>query len=105
MARFYGTVAYAVTKQTSPGVWTSEIDDSHKYYGDVIVNSRKWNENGNVNDNLAITNRISIVADPFAYENCNAIKWVEYMGTKWKASSIDVEYPRLVITLGDVWNA
>ena len=71
-----------------------------KYFGKIGygVNS------GEVNDDLNINMTLSIVADPFAYQNFHQIKYAEYMGSKWKVSSIEVQYPRLILTLGGVYN-
>lgn len=104
MAKFYGKIGYVVTEETSSGIWSERELDPKNYYGDILTNVRRWETSGNINDNLSIGNRISILADPFAFENIQAMKWIEFMGTKWKISSVDVEYPRLIITMGDVYN-
>ena len=103
MAKFYGIVGYVETDETEPGVWTEVITD-HKYSGDVLKNTRRWQAGENLNDNLVVNNLISIIADPFAYQNFHKIKYVEWMGVFWKVSNIDVQRPRLVLTLGDVYN-
>ena len=104
MAKFYGKIGYVVTEETSPGIWSERELDPKNYYGDILTNVRRWEPTRNINDNLSIGNRISILADPFAFENIQAMKWIEFMGAKWKISSVDVEYPRLIITMGDVYN-
>ena len=104
MAKFYGKIGYVVTEETSPGIWSERELDPKNYYGDILTNVRRWESTRNINDNLSIGNRISILADPFAFENIQAMKWIEFMGAKWKISSVDVEYPRLIITMGDVYN-
>lgn len=104
MAKFYGKIGYVVTEETSPGIWSERELDPKDYYGDILTNVRRWESTRNINDNLSIGNRISILADPFAFENIQAMKWIEFMGAKWKISSVDVEYPRLIITMGDVYN-
>jgi hypothetical protein len=53
---------------------------------------------------LAINNQISIVADPFANQNFHSMKYVEFMGTRWKITNVDVQYPRLILTMGGVYN-
>ena len=46
-----------------------------------------------------------IVADPYAYQNCKDMVYVEIRGTKWKVSDIDMsQYPRLILSIGGVWN-
>ena len=103
MAKFYGNVGYAVTEETTPGVWKPSIVDKD-YYGDIIRNSRRLEDTSKVNDDVSIENQISIVADPFAYKNFHNIRYVEYMGAKWKVTNIEVQYPRLILTMGGVWN-
>lgn len=104
MAKWYGTIGYAETKQTSPGVWRDEITE-RKYSGDVIRNSNRWSASSeSTNDDLNINNQISILADPFAYQNFHSMKYIEFMGAKWKISSIDVQRPRLILTIGGVYN-
>lgn len=103
MAKFCGVVGFGISGETVPGVWTDTIVE-HTYYGDLIRNSRRLVESGNVNDNITIDNRISIIADPYACENFHAIRYVSFMGTLWKVVSVEVEYPRLLLTLGGEYN-
>jgi hypothetical protein len=103
MAKFYGVIGYAETKETSPGVWVEDITE-RKYYGDITKNSRRLNGGENLNDNLTVTNVISIMADAYAYENFFAIRYVEWMGARWKVSTVEVQRPRLILNLGGVYN-
>jgi hypothetical protein len=59
---------------------------------------------GTLNDNINMSNEISIVADPFANENFQSIKYIEYMGTLWRVNNVDVQYPRLILRMGGVYN-
>lgn len=102
MAKFYGTVGFVKTVESAPGVWTEQIVE-RKYYGNVTSRTRSLQSNG-VNDNINISDEISIVADPFANENYFAIRFVEYMGSKWKVQSISVQFPRLNLSLGGLYN-
>lgn len=103
MAKFYGIIGYSVTEETSPGVWTESITERN-YYGDVIRNTRRWQPGEGLNDNLTINNIISIVADPFAYQNFHAIRYIKWMGASWKIDNIEVQRPRLILTIGGVYN-
>lgn len=104
MAKWYGTVGYIETKETSPGVWKPEVTE-RKYFGDVLRNSSRWSASSDsTNDDLNISNQISIVADPFAYRNFHSIKYVEFMGAKWKIANVEVQRPRLILTIGGVYN-
>lgn len=103
MAKFFGVIGYGETVEVRPGV-NDVVETRREYYGDVIRNIRRYEAASQVNDNLNISNTFSIIADPFAYENFHAIRYIEYMGTKWKVSSVEVQYPRLILTVGGVYN-
>jgi hypothetical protein len=103
MSKYYGSVGYSTFSETVPGVWVEGITE-RQYYGEVIRNSRRWQGSDNLNDNLTISNRISIVADPYAYENFNAIRYITWMGSKWKVNNIEVSYPRLIFEIGGLYN-
>lgn len=103
MAKFYGNIGYAETVETAPGVWESKIT-KRPYYGDLIRNVRKTQSSDKLNDDINVANEISIVADPFAYQNFHAMKYVEFMGAKWKIYSVEVQYPRLILSIGGVYN-
>ena len=103
MPKWYGKIGYGVTEETSPGVWTEEIVE-RQYYGDIIRNLRRLETSDQVNDNVSVSNEISIVSDPYAFENFHSIRWVEFMGSKWKVTSDEVQYPGLPLSLGGVYN-
>lgn len=104
MAKFFGKIGFSETVETTPGIWEPRIT-VREYYGDVNRNQRRWQENpDSQNDDLNLSNEISIVGDPYAYDNFNAMKWVEYGGAKWKISWINLQYPRIILTLGGVYN-
>lgn len=103
MAKFYGAIGYAVTEETAPGVWEERITE-RMYYGELVRNTRKLQSADQLNDNINVANEISILADPFAYENFHSMKYVEFSGAKWKVTSIEVQYPRLILTVGGVYN-
>lgn len=103
MPKFYGNIGYAISKETAPGVWIEDIVE-HKYSGDVYRNTRKLQSGNQVNDSIDISNEISILSDPFANENFHSMRYVTYMGAKWKVSSVEVRYPRLILTVGGLYN-
>lgn len=103
MAKFYGAVGYAVTEENTPGVWDEHIVE-RMYYGELIRNTRKLQTTEYLNDDINISNEISILADPFAYANFHSMRYVEFMGAKWKIISVEVLYPRLILTVGGVYN-
>lgn len=104
MAKFNGLIGYAIMVEVRPGVYKEEITE-RKYFGDILNNSRSLQSSGDLNDNINVANKISIVADPFANENFHAMRYVAFMGAKWTISNVKVEYPRLILTIGGVYNA
>lgn len=103
MAKFYGEIGFAILTKNSPGVYDEDILERN-YYGDILRNSRRLQSTDNVNPNINISNEISIIADPYANENFHAMRYVKFMGTKWKITNVEVNYPRLILTIGDVYN-
>lgn len=103
MAKFYGIIGYAMTEETSPGIWEERIFKRH-HYGELIRNTRKIQTSESVNDNIDIANEVSILADSFAYGNAYKMRYIEFMGAKWKITSIEIQYPRLILTIGGIYN-
>lgn len=103
MARFYGKVGYAVPTNPVPGVWSDEITE-RAYYGDVLNDVRSLSASEKVNDDVRMQTRISIVADKYALGNYLQIKYVEWAGSLWTVTSVDAERPRLVLSLGGVYD-
>lgn len=103
MTKFFGRIGFGETVETSPGIWENVITD-REYYGDIVRNTHRWDSSQSVNDNITISNQISILADPYAFEHLSSIKYVEFAGALWKVSSVDIQSPRLLITIGGVYN-
>lgn len=103
MAKWYGKIGYAEMVETKPGVWEEIITD-RMYYGEVNRISRRLQGSSQLNDDINVANEISIVSDPFANQNFHAMRYIEFMGAKWKVSNVEVKYPRLILTVGGVYN-
>lgn len=103
MAKYYGVIGYAVDEETKPGVWTQQIRE-RPYTGEVIRQQRNWEAGESINDNLNVSNVISILADPYAVQHFHSIRYATWYGAKWKVRSIEVNYPRLNLTIGGVYN-
>lgn len=105
MAKFCGKVGFVQTVETFPGSGVYEERATERfYYGDLLQNTRRLQSSDKVNDDINISNEISIVADPYIRENFHSMRYVVFMGSKWKVSNVDVQYPRLNLTLGGLYN-
>ena len=103
MAKWFGKIGYAETVETAPGVWVEHIVE-HEYYGDLNKNNRRLQSTDQLNDNINISNELSIISDPYAIKNFHSMRYAEFMGAKWKISDVEVLYPRLRLTLGGLYN-
>lgn len=103
MAKFYGTIGYGVSMEKAAGVWEDVIVE-RKYYGDVVKNTRKLQSGEYLNSDLTVSNSISIVADAYANEHFFAIRYIEWAGTLWTVSDVEVQSPRLLLRLGGKYN-
>ena len=103
MSKWFGKIGYAIQKESEPGIWEEEIIE-RDYYGDLLTDNRKRQTNNNVLDEITLSNMVSIIADPFAYNNCSCMAYAEIMGARWKISEVEVKPPRLNLTIGGVYN-
>jgi len=106
MARFFGEVGYAEDTVENPpgsGIWVDEIVE-FQYQGDVIRNSRQLDSGEKVNEDISVSNSISIVADEYAVEHFFKIRYVRWAGRLWTVTTVEVRAPRLILSLGSVYN-
>ena len=103
MAKFYGKVGFEELSETSPSVYTPTIVE-RTYSGDLVRNYRKFDSGEGINDDLNISNEVSIVADPYALNHFRTLKYVLWHGARWKVIGITEEFPRLRLTIGGVYN-
>ena len=103
MARYHGYVGYAIDVEAYPGVWEEQISE-HEYFGDVLKNRINMQQGSVVNAKITISNSISIIADPFAFEHVYAMRYVTYLGKKWSILNVSIERPRIILTLGGLYN-
>ena len=104
MPKFYGKIGFAETVETTPGVWEEMIIERN-YYGEIIRNTRKLVASKHLNDDITVSNEISILADPYAKLNFHSMRYVEFLGTAWEVTTVEEKYPRLILSLGGVYNA
>ena len=103
MAKYYGSVGYEDTVENDSGIFEEMITE-REYYGDVVRNNRRLENSGEISDSINVTNQISIVADPYAVQNFWKIRYATFMSQKWKVKEVTVEFPRLILTLGGLYN-
>lgn len=104
MAKFCGKVGFVIkTSEQDDGIWVTKVKERN-YRGDVTRNHYRWQVAEKLNDDFELSNTISIVADAFSYDHLAFIRYVKWMGSYWKVNSIEVQRPRIILTLGGVYN-
>lgn len=101
--KFYGNIGFIETIETSPDIWTPSIKE-YPYYGDVLNFGRGRSSGSEINDSITVSNRISIVADPYAREHFFDMAYICWQGAKWNVANVEVEFPRLILSLGGLYN-
>lgn len=103
MGKYFGKIGFVELVETEPGIWVESVTE-REYFGDVGRDTRRLQSSDQLNDDVNISNEFSIVSDPYANQNFHAMRYIEFMGTKWKITNVEVKYPRLILTAGGVYN-
>jgi hypothetical protein len=104
MAKWFGKIGYITQVQTKPGVW-KPVETVYEYFGDVERKYSGWRINSeSTNDDLTMDVQVSIVADQYAYQHFSRMKWIELYDAKWKITKIEPKHPRLILSVGGVYN-
>ena len=103
MAKYCGKIGFRKVEEVEPGIWEPTIVEK-TYYGDLVQFYKNTDSSDKVNDDIGISNQISIVADAFANNNIGAMLYADFMGAKWKIKNIEVKPPRLILMLGGLYN-
>lgn len=103
MSKFAGLVGYVTQEQTVPGVW-SPVERPKKMKGDLLRLTASTRDDDKVNSDLSLNHRVSLVGDAYAFSNYYNIRWIQIDNVKWEVDSIEVQRPRIITTLGGVWN-
>lgn len=105
MNRWYGKIGFGETVEIRKGVWRPNIVEK-TYYGNIESYKKRYNTQSNsTNEDLTIDVQLSIIADSYISLNCSAICYVKFMGARWKVTNVTPAPPRLILTLGGVYDA
>lgn len=103
--KFSGKLGFVMTKENpnKPGIWNNTTEE-HKATGDILSNSYRLESDSDAIKDLNFDCRISIVASKYIKDNIGYIKYVLYRGTKWAVKTAAPAYPRIILTLGGLYN-
>lgn len=106
MGKFYGKIGFITTEEKPghPGVY-EEVVTEKTYYGELIRSVKRWQGVADkLNDDVNVDVQISILCNPYLLENVSHIRFIDWMGAAWKVNSVEPQYPRLILSIGGVYN-
>ena len=99
------TAGYIYTAESFEGSGVYEENEvTRSYAADTIKKRSSWPSADKQNDDISFNNELSIIADGYAFNNFQFLKYVIFKGTKWEVSSVELDYPRLIVSFGGVYN-
>lgn len=105
MAKWSGRIGFVTTKESPAGSGIHrEVVTIKPFTGEVIRSIRRWQPGEKVNDDVSLGNQISVVATPYLFSNFYAIRFVSFMNSWWSVSSTTLDYPRINIEIGGLYN-
>lgn len=102
MTRFHGEVGFATSVEVRPG-YHKEVMQAFEYFGDIVDDSRTFDNSNQINPKVSLGQSVSIVADDTLIRNFDNIRYVKWGNTAWTANSVKTKHPRLIISLGGVY--
>ena len=108
MAKYAGLVGYVTQEESGPGVWSSD-ENPKMMRGDIIRQSSSGQNDGRttsskINTDVALNHRVSLIGDAYAFGNYYNIRWLQLDGLRWIVTSVEIQRPRIIVTLGGLWN-
>lgn len=104
MARYHGNVGFLICEDDQETGIAEEKAVEKPFFGTVLEHTRRWEDSGSLNDDLKVTNQISVTATDFAFRHASAIAYATFMGQRWKVTSVRIKHPNIILTLGGIWN-
>jgi hypothetical protein len=104
MAKFTGKVGFIEFVESEPGLFRPVVIEK-SFSGDLLLDRRGWKASEHTSGDVFVSNRISLLANADLVNNLANIKYVIFMGVKWKVATFEILLPRVILTLGEVYNA
>lgn len=106
MAKYSGKLGLVYPDaETAPGIWAPEKVEEVSVKGDTLNLSKSYSPSSqSINDDLTLSKRVSIIASSDLIADTASMRYLTYLGQRWKIVEIDFQRPRLIFTLGGIWN-
>ena len=100
--KWFGEIGFNEEIEEEPGVYVPKLI-KRNFFGNVLDLTWREQQADKINTDLHISNKLSVVADPYLRSNFQKIAYVQFEGAKWTVSSVKVGVPRLELTLGSLY--
>lgn len=104
MARYHGKVGFLIPEDNQETGVARERAVEKPFFGTVIEHTRRWDPEPQRNEDLGLSNQISITATDYAFKYASAIAYATFMGQRWKVTNMRLKPPQIILTLGGIWN-
>jgi hypothetical protein len=103
MSKYSGMIGFVRNYEKEPGIWEDEVTEK-KYTGDILKNNQRFSVGSTITGDVKITNVFSIMGNKYAFDHVSDIRYLEWRGNRWVVESIELNYPRLEMTIGGIYN-
>lgn len=103
MAKYHGKIGYIIPTEVRPGDWR-DVPVEREAYGDFLEERANIQQSDKISKDISMSGRLSIMIDKFAMTNFQHIRYAMFMGTAWSVTSVRPAYPKLHLTLGEMYN-
>jgi hypothetical protein len=103
--KWHGEIGFHEEVEEERGIVVPKVIP-RQFFGDVLKNSWKEVPGDKINADLHISNRISVVANPYLSNNIHKIAYVTFSGAKWTVGDVEIDPDRpkrLILSLGPIY--
>lgn len=100
--KWYDEIAFDIQVETEPHVWEPKVVKKN-FMGDLVKVHKSNDQSSDINVDISVNNQLSVVMTPFLQNNFQNILYVKFFGAKWTVASVDVQYPRLLLSFGKLY--
>lgn len=102
--KYVGNIGFLSSNTEVTGGIATQPIISKRYFGEIITTSSRLQTQDKINPDVTINNSIAILLDGYLNNNLSNIVYVEFLNKKWSVSSIELRHPRVILSLGGLYN-
>lgn len=105
MSKWHGIIGFSTQERSSdhPSVVKNKLVEK-PYYGEMDAYAKRWQNGTGTIDDLNVTAQLSVIMDQYLTQHIGEISYISWYGQKWKVTSVQPGHPRMIISIGGVYN-